>query len=279
MKKIGFLFVFIFCVLFSDNVLNAENPIRILAIGNSFSEDAVEQNLYDLARSAGDSLLIGNMYIGGCSLQRHLDNAMKNSKSYSYRKIVGGRKTVYPNTSLEEAIKDEDWDYITFQQASPVSGIYSSYAALTALLSYVKNLCTNKNVHFAIHCTWAYAANSTHKGFLNYHRNQKEMYDDIIKAVKKVAAKHRIKIIIPSGTAIQNARNSYLGDHMNRDGYHLSLGLGRYTAACTWFEKITGKSVVGNEFIPSGLSVKDAATAQEAAHQAVLHPYKVYKWK
>lgn len=28
-------------------------------------------------------------------------------------------------------------------------------------------------------------------------------------------------MIIPTGTAIQNARTSFVGDHMNRDGYHL----------------------------------------------------------
>ncbi len=30
-------------------------------------------------------------------------------------------------------------------------------------------------------------------------------------------------MIIPTGTAIQNARTSFVGDHMNRDGYHLDL--------------------------------------------------------
>lgn len=38
-------------------------------------------------------------------------------------------------------------------------------------------------------------------------------------------------MIIPTGTAIQNARTSFVGDHMNRDGYHLDLKIGRYTAA------------------------------------------------
>ena len=34
--------------------------IRILAIGNSFSEDAIEQYLYELALEGGDNLIIGN---------------------------------------------------------------------------------------------------------------------------------------------------------------------------------------------------------------------------
>ena len=55
------------------------------------------------------------------------------------------------------------------------------------------------------------------------------------------------------GTAIQNARTSFVGDHMNRDGYHLDLKIGRYTAACTWFEKIFERNVVGNPYYPEAL--------------------------
>ena len=31
----------------------AQEPLKVLAIGNSFSEDAVEQNLYVIASAAG----------------------------------------------------------------------------------------------------------------------------------------------------------------------------------------------------------------------------------
>ena len=48
-----------------------KDTLRILAIGNSFSQDAVEQNLHEIAKADGQELIIGNMYIGGCSLERH----------------------------------------------------------------------------------------------------------------------------------------------------------------------------------------------------------------
>ena len=44
-----------------------------------------------------------------------------------------------------------------------------------------------------------------------------EMYTDIVNAVKEAAGLVGIKKIIPSGTAIQNARTTFIGDHMNRD--------------------------------------------------------------
>lgn len=55
------------------------------------------------------------------------------------------------------------------------------------------------------------------------------MYHSIVKAVDKASKLTKIKMIIPTGTAIQNARTSFVGDHMNRDGYHLDLKIGRYT--------------------------------------------------
>ena len=48
--------------------------LRILAIGNSFSQDAVEQYLYELFAASGKKVIIGNLYIGGCSLERHYNN-------------------------------------------------------------------------------------------------------------------------------------------------------------------------------------------------------------
>ena len=62
---------------------------------------------------------------------------------------------------------------------------------------------------------------------------------------------------------------------MNRDGYHLEVNYGRYTAACTWFEAISRKNVVGNSYAPATVDDGKKAVAQNAAQEAVRHPYKV----
>ena len=41
------------------SVTLSAKTIRVLAIGNSFSEDAVEQYLYELCAENGDQLIIG----------------------------------------------------------------------------------------------------------------------------------------------------------------------------------------------------------------------------
>jgi hypothetical protein len=51
--------------------------------------------------------------------------------------------------------------------------------------------------------------------------------------------------------------------------------IGRYTAACTWYEAIFKKNVVGNSYAPSGLPEDQKEVAQMSAHQAVRHPFKI----
>ena len=106
------------------------------------------------------------------------------------------------------------------------------------------------------------------------------MYNAIMSAVqKKIVPNNRIVKIIPNGTAIQNARTSYLGDTMTRDGFHLHKPYGRYTAACTWYEKIFRKNVIGNTYVPEGMTPEQCLAAQKAAHAAVKKPNKVTEIK
>lgn len=263
-------------LLLAGGVYAQQKTVRILAIGNSFSQDAVEQYLHELAEAEGISTIIGNMFIGGCSLERHVKNARDNAPAYAYRKIgTDGKKREKGKMSLEAVLADEDWDYVSLQQASPFSGMYETYeASLPELIEYVKARLPKKT-KLMLHQTWAYASTSKHSGFKNYNCNQLTMYQAIADAVKKAAKANKIKIVIPSGTAIQNARTSFIGDHLNRDGYHLDVKIGRYTAACTWFERIFKHNVVGNPYAPEGLDEARKAVAQKAAHAAVKHPYKV----
>ena len=263
-------------LLLAGGVYAQQKTVRILAIGNSFSQDAVEQYLHELAEAEGISTIIGNMFIGGCSLERHVKNARDNAPAYAYRKIgTDGKKREKGKMSLEAVLADEDWDYVSLQQASPFSGMYETYeASLPELIEYVKARLPKKT-KLMLHQTWAYASTSRHSGFKNYNCNQLTMYQAIADAVKKAAKANKIKIVIPSGTAIQNARTSFIGDHLNRDGYHLDVKVGRYTAACTWFERIFKHNVVGIPYAPEGLDEARKAVAQKAAHAAVKHPYKV----
>ena len=240
-----------------------------MAIGNSFSQDGVEQYLYELAEAQGDSLVIGNAFIGGCSIDRHYDNLLTGKADYEYRKVVGGVRSNKRKVDLKSIIRDEQWDIISLQQASHYSGIPKTFTNLAQLKRLVQSYTTNLHVEFVWHMTWAYAEDYTSKNFKPYDYSQHKMYTSIVNTIQNVLPAVGIKRVIPSGTAIQLARYR-LGDTLNRDGYHLSLTIGRYTAACTWCEFLTGRIVDGNKYWPSTITEEEAQICQLAAHEAMF---------
>ena len=182
------------------------------------------------------------------------------------------------NYTLEQVLAEEKWDYISVQQVSSFSGMPETYNPwLPELLEFVKARQPQAEIMF--HMTWAYAPNSDHGAFPNYDRDQMKMYNAIVSAVYQETPKVGIKLVIPSGTAIQNARTSFLGDDLTRDGFHLSRPHGRYIAACTWLEAVLGKNPVGNTYRPEGMTEEEVKVAQKAAHKAVKKPRKVSKIK
>lgn len=116
-----------------------EKVMKILAVGNSFSRDAVEQYLWDLADADGEKCIIGNLYIGGCPISRHADNARNDAPAYEYRKIgADGIRVQTDNKRLDEALCEEQWDVVTVQQASYDSGNYDSFSLLPELVAYIR---------------------------------------------------------------------------------------------------------------------------------------------
>ena len=93
--------------------------IRILCIGNSFSWDAVEQELVPLCDAKGVQVEVHNLYYGGCSLQQHADFLLRDTAAYSHRVCTNNAPRVVKDTiSLLQALKDGKYDFISFQQAS-----------------------------------------------------------------------------------------------------------------------------------------------------------------
>lgn len=262
-----------------DAEVEDDGIIKILAIGNSFSQNAVEQYLWELFDAADIKAVIGNLYISGCSLETHYNNIRDEASRYSYRKIDNGteNKTVENNVSMQKGIQDENWDYICVQQVSGKSGIYSTYTPyLPGIIDYIKAQSTNPTMKIAFHQTWAYPADSQHKDFSNYDNDQMIMFRAIMYCAQKAMDDYpAIEMIIPSGTAIQNGRQSFLGDTFNSDGNHLNTSYGCYTAACTWFETFSGKDVTENTYIPGNLTKSQAEVSKNAAHFAVESPYTV----
>ncbi len=61
--------------------------MNILAIGNSFSEDATRY-LHGIARARGETLYVANLYIGGCSFEKHFRNFHSEGRVYELQSTV-----------------------------------------------------------------------------------------------------------------------------------------------------------------------------------------------
>ena len=246
--------------------------IRVLCIGNSFSWDAVEQELVPLCAVKGVEIEVHNLYYGGCSLQQHAEFLAKDTAAYSHRVCrpnptpsQKGRETqiriIQDTISLRQALKNGQYDYISLQQASHDSGIRSSYEPwLTMLIDTVRAY--QPQAQLCWMQTWAYSKDAKHPAYPRYHSNQQEMWDSIQACTPKM-------FVIPCGEAIQNARQTKLGDTLCRDGYHLNYQYGRYTAACVWYEILTGKDVRRNGYKNAEMTCSQKRLTQKSAHKAV----------
>lgn len=254
---------------------DADGELKILAIGNSFSVDSMEY-VYQVAQSAGiEKVTLGNLYIGGCSLDTHLSNATNNANAYTYYYTnTNGTWSSKGGQSIKTAVESDDWDFITLQQVSGYSGVSSSYSALNSLIGIVEPL--NPSARLVWHMTWAYQSGSDHADFAKYNRDQMTMYNAIINAVQdNIVTNDKIEIIIPAGTAIQNVRTSYIGDTLTRDGYHLSTDYGRLIGSLTFVKALTGVSIDDVEYMPNGVDEGELAVAIEAVNNAYENPFEV----
>ena len=215
--------------------------MKVLSIGNSFSQDA-QRYLHEIAKNDGVDLFSVNLYIGGCSLEIHYNNIVENNANYSLE--ING-KTTNTYTSIKDALLSEKWDYITLQQASPKSGDYSSYNPyIKDIYNYVKKLCPYAKI--LIHQTWAYEDKSQ-KLFTTPYKSADEMYNAIKNAYGKCFSDLDFDGLIPSGKAMINAIKLGI-EKIHRDSFHASLGAGRYLLGLVWYKYLTCNDVSNNSF-------------------------------
>lgn len=268
--------------------LSDGKTLKLLAITSSFGLNTT-QLLYDIAVAEGcTDVVIGRLYASGCTLEKHLTWANSGHAGYIYTKNNSGKWQTTENVNMKYGLEDEDWDIIFIQQSAAQAGQIDSYQNyLDYLMKYVQENKTNPNARFVWNMTWAYQADSEQAVFKDkFNSDQMYMYECIVNATKeKIVPRTDFTAIIPSGTAIQNARTSYLGDHLTKDTYHLN-SLGRAIAGYTMYAVLTGKPLtqinltnITKAMTPDTevylLTDKDKAVIIEAVNNAIKDPFQV----
>lgn len=223
--------------------------MKVLSIGNSFSQDA-HKWLHQLAKLNGIDMQTLNLYIGGCSLEMHWQNIENNAEAYDFE--PNGIRTSW-KISIEAALKLTDWDIVTVQQVSGKSGLPETYEPyLSGLVALIQKLQPKAKIWF--HQTWAYEMDSQHSSFVNYDCDQDKMYNSIVVTTEMMAMSIGAPLI-PAGRLIQQLRRTlpefdYAGGglSLNRDGYHMTYDYGRFAVAALWLRTLTGITVQAEEF-------------------------------
>jgi hypothetical protein len=287
----------------STKTAKAGNTVRVLTIGNSFSQNATKY-LGDLAKATGDTLVLRGANVGGASMELHW------SKVEAFEKDPKDKAGLYSGKGLRELLTAEPWDFVTIQMASIKSHDIANYRPFAGRLAeYV-----HKHAPVAelvIHQTWEYRADDPRftkpSGKPGEPKTHDEMYAGLSQAYSTIAGELGIRRL-PVGDAFhlagrdeswgfrpspkpfdpkkaqpgelpEQTHSLHVGwvwrkpkdggkPSLIMDGHHANTA-GEYLGACVWYERLFGKDVTKVSFVPKGLDAEYARFLRATAHQAV----------
>ena len=287
--------------------VDREEPYRILDIGNSYTDnytamlkmiaegsgiDMERISLYKLTRSSGSFKSWSDCYYD-------LDE-----QPCHFRRVLGapvvtpdGDADPQDGSLMRRVLTEQPWDLIVLHQRSEYAHVYDQWTGngegghLDDLLAIIRKEQPEAEIGFHIIHSYAdWLTGIEGNGSLTRWRQ-------IAEAVRRLTEERDISVVIPCGTSVESLRELPPGNSADyaSDGSHLASGLGKYTAACTYFEAVIaplfGVTVLGNparyscteaelanaRFPEACVDVTDgnATMAQQLAVDAVANPYSI----
>lgn len=237
--------------------------MNVLCIGNSFSLDATRY-LHQIARADNVQITVINLYIGGCSLERHFRNMMGDAPEYEI--YVNGHATGF-FASIKEALLSRKWDIITMQQVSRQSVDFSTFQPfLNELAAYVRKHAPTAQL--VLHQTWAYEPGCELMTDSLGYPTHEAMYLAVQKAYEQAAVAINANFVIPSGTLF-NMLFKHGMQKLHRDPIHATYGAGRYALGLLWYKCLTGNDISSNTFcdFDENITVEDIALIKQCVAQ------------
>ncbi len=258
------------------NVIPEE--LKILSIGNSFSIDTMEYAAAMALSMGVKRVRLGNLYIGGCSVKRHYTNAKEDLPAYKYYTNDGSGWKSVTDCKISDAVKSEKWDWISIQHGTGDGSRYTSeesYSDLPLLIEYVRGL-ADAETKIAFNMAWVGEAYKDHHEINSYNGDMGLMYRNLVDLTSSLIAPMKgIDTVIPTGTAVQNARVMCPDRDLTRDGFHLSWDFGRYIGGMTFLKRLLKCDLNRIVWTPDGVDGQLREVAIDAANKAVGNPFKV----
>ena len=216
--------------------------MKVLAIGNSFSEDGTKY-LHQVAKAAGVDMKVVNLSIGGCPLRLHFANSMGDYRNYGM--ILNGMVSGF-KVSIKEALLSDEWDVVTIQQVSQLSVNYDTFQPyLNYMAEYIRAHAPKAKLY--LQQTWAYEEGSKRLCEELRYEKAEDMLKDIQTSYQQAAKEIHADGIIPSGEVMYEMIKRGV-EKVHRDTFHAKLGIGRYALGLTWYATLTGNDVMNNPF-------------------------------
>lgn len=271
---------------------STEEPLKVLMIGNSFSLSCMTY-IPDVARSMGLNLDICSMYIGGCSLERHVQNIKSGRPGFAPYAVKRSTPSDVKRANIPEMLKSGKWDVVAIQQKSDLSWRPETYSPHgDELVKTIRELAPGAEI--VVQETWSYAP--WDKRLASWNITSDEMYSRLRAAYGAFAGRYGFRTI-PMGLAVQEWRKrlpviysdkSFGGDVVggrnqppseqfverggkwmpNSDLYHLN-GKGEYLQALVWTAFLFDADVTGCSFVPPGIDAGEAKLMQRIAVDVV----------
>lgn len=240
------------CLLLLINLLAftawGATPMRILGIGNSFTQDLMHDVPVLLE---GDTALVELAFLQKSSgtIEDHLSNLQSNQREYLYYHYNNHSQNWDTlTTCINDVLRNRSWDYIILHQASFHAGVFSTVKnSLPELSDYLLEVQPHAKLVWQL--TWAYAQNARFNEFSIYDYSQSQMLYQIVDVAAQILHDpllYHINSIIPSGIVIQRLRQSRLEDantDLCLDGRHIDQNIGRYALACTFYQMLLSEAL------------------------------------
>ena len=220
---------------------NSLHDINILIVGNSYSRDAFSYAPMIIEEMCPDvKVNIQILYIGGVALSKH-KQYMENKEALftldSYNTTLG-KWNSKGNILADSVVSLHNWNCVILQEGSTTSRNYETVIGnINTIKDYLRSYQSDICISFMLNPTHPIGS----EALGNY--TSEEEFNMIAGVASRLLSTKTVDHVIPCGTAIQNARNTYLdnfGDygHLSYEGRHLQEGI-----PC-WIEALTASQML-----------------------------------
>jgi len=253
---------------------SASDTERILMIGNSYTaSNNLAGLLESLLETVGPDVTTDSVTGGGYRLEQHAADADGRNGETHLRTLL-----------VTSGVR---WDVVVLQEQSQIPGFPESEPAWRAMVDggeILRDLATARGADVVLLLTWGRRDGDEYNPAMypDFLTMQDRLTGGYTRLAELLTTSDARIVVAPAGEAFRAVHAAGDVDAFNGlysgDGSHPSAR-GSYLAACVLLATLTGRSPVGIEWAPAGLSAEERDGLQAVAAEVVLGPSAPDLWR